>query len=86
MLIKYAEWLKMHESSPMTRQRLGWGRMGTYPLRADFMSHSTPPPDIMNKMIKLEADKISAEKELKTRQTELSQIQNIQQQIGRAHV
>jgi hypothetical protein len=25
--------------------------MGSYPLRADFMSHSTPPPDIMNKMI-----------------------------------
>jgi hypothetical protein len=25
--------------------------MGSYPLRADFMSHSTPPPDIMNKLI-----------------------------------
>ena len=51
MLIKYADWRKINESSPMTRQRLGWGRMGTYPPRADFMSHSTPPPDIMNKMI-----------------------------------
>jgi len=51
MLIKYDAWRKMNESSPMTRQRLGWGRMGSYPLRADFMSHSTPPPDIMNKMI-----------------------------------
>lgn len=51
MLIKYSDWRKMNESSPMTRQRLGWGRMGTYPLRADFMSHSTPPPDIMNKLI-----------------------------------
>ena len=51
MLIKYEDWLKMNESSPLTRQRLGWGRMGTYPIRADFMSHSTPPPDIMNKLI-----------------------------------
>ena len=51
MLIKYEQWLVMNERSPLTAQRLGWGRMGTYPPRADFMSHSTPPPDIMNKMI-----------------------------------
>lgn len=43
----------MQESSPLTRQRLGWGRRGSYPLRADFMSHSTPPPDIMNKLINI---------------------------------
>jgi hypothetical protein len=53
MLIKYEEWRLMQESSPLTRQRLGWGRMGSYPLRADFMSHSTPPPDIMNKLINI---------------------------------
>ena len=51
MLTKYSDWLLMNERSPLTAQRLGWGRMGTYPPRADFMSHSTPPPDIMNKMI-----------------------------------
>jgi hypothetical protein len=51
MLIKYEDWRLMQESSPLTRQMLGWGRMGSYPLRADFMSHSTPPPDIMNKLI-----------------------------------
>lgn len=53
MLIKYEEWRLMQETSPLTRQRLGWGRMGSYPLRADFMSHSTPPPDIMNKLINI---------------------------------
>ena len=53
MLIKYEEWRLMQESSPLTRQRLGWGRMSSYPLRADFMSHSTPPPDIMNKLINI---------------------------------
>lgn len=42
--------------------------------------------EIMNKLIKLEADKISAEKELKTRQNDLNQIQSLQQMQNESKV
>jgi hypothetical protein len=49
MLISFKQWL---ESSPLTRARDGWGRYGSYPIRADFMSRSTPIPFIFNKLKK----------------------------------
>ena len=52
-LISFKDWrLSFGESSPLTRQRDGWARYGSYPLRADYMSHSTPPPFIVEKLKK----------------------------------
>jgi hypothetical protein len=49
-LISFKDWrLALGESSPLTRQRDGWARYGNYPPRADVMSHSTPPPFIVDK-------------------------------------
>jgi hypothetical protein len=49
-LISFKEFLiKFRESSPLTRSRMG-SALGLYPPRADFMSRSTPPPGIMDKL------------------------------------
>lgn len=40
------------ESSAFTRWRNGWGRYGNYPPSAGAMSHSTPTPFIMKKVVK----------------------------------
>ena len=48
-LISFQQW---RESTPLTRERDGWGRYDSYPLRADYMSHSTPPPFIVEKLKK----------------------------------
>jgi hypothetical protein len=51
-LISFKDWrISLGESSPLTRQRDGWARYGSYPPRADIMSHSTPIPFIMKKAI-----------------------------------
>ncbi len=42
-MIKFQEWLKMRESSPLTRWRSESAR-GLKPPMADYMSRSTPPP------------------------------------------
>ena len=52
-LIKFSDWrAKFFESSPLTRQRDQWGRYGNYPLRADYMSRSTPLPAFVDKLKK----------------------------------
>lgn len=51
-MISFKDWLlKFGESSALTRQRDGWAR-GLYPIRADFMSHSTPSPFVYEKFEK----------------------------------
>lgn len=51
-LISFTEFMaKYRESSPLTRARMG-SALGLYPPRADFMSRSTPPPGIMDKLQK----------------------------------
>jgi hypothetical protein len=52
-LINFKDWLSYGESSAMTRQRDAWMRYGSYPLRADFMSRSTPHPAAFEKLEKL---------------------------------
>lgn len=52
-LISFKDWrLALGESSPLTRQRDAWMRYGNYPVRADFMSHSTPHPAAVEKLEK----------------------------------
>ena len=49
-LISFTEFLtKFKESSPLTRTRMG-SALGLYPPTADFMSRSTPPPGIIDKL------------------------------------
>lgn len=52
-LINFKDWrLAFKESSALTRQRDAWMRYGSYPVRADFMSHSTPHPVAVEKLEK----------------------------------
>lgn len=52
-LISFKDWrLAFKESSALTRQRDAWMRYGNYPVRADFMSHSTPHPVAVEKLEK----------------------------------
>jgi hypothetical protein len=52
-LISFKDWRAcFDESSAMTRQRDAWMRYGSYPLRADFMSRSTPHPVAIEKLEK----------------------------------
>lgn len=52
-LINFSDWrASLDESSPLTRQRDQWGRYGNYPVRADFMSRSTPLPAFVDKLKK----------------------------------
>lgn len=52
-LINFKDWLQsIGESSASTRQRDAWLRYGAYPIRADFMSHSTPHPAAVKKLEK----------------------------------
>lgn len=52
-LISFKDWRQsIGESSASTRQRDAWMRYGAYPLRADYMSRSTPHPYAVEKLEK----------------------------------